>query len=161
MHLENETGEEANPTHKTLKVLFLVLCHFFTVVCKILHMSYDHNCILCLWRETDHFLVQGGRSGGCVSVSDQCSITTLFSPPLVANSILNKGGQLRLIWGEVLRCTVNDKSLDVISSDLQLLLHGVKGDLLEFHRHAHECQQAHLGHVLLMRQAWRATRRDH
>merc|ERR1719419_146779 len=51
--------------------------------------------------------------------------------------------------------SVNNESLNVISSDLQLLLHGVKGDLLEFHRHAHECQQTHLGHVLLMGQAKR------
>lgn len=46
MHLENEIGEEANPCHKTMKVLFLVLCHFLTVVCKILLMSDDHCCIL-------------------------------------------------------------------------------------------------------------------
>lgn len=49
--------------------------------------------------------------------------------------------------------TVNDKSLDFVGSDLQLLLHGVEGDLLEFHGHPHECQQTHLGNVLLVRQA--------
>lgn len=40
MHLENEIWEEANPSHKTLK-LFLVLRHFFIVLCKILLVSYD------------------------------------------------------------------------------------------------------------------------
>lgn len=57
--------------------------------------------------------------------------------------------------------TINNKSLDIISSDLQLLLDGVKGDLLEFHRHAHERQQSHLRHVLLMRKACRVIRKDH
>lgn len=57
--------------------------------------------------------------------------------------------------------TVNNKSLDILSSDLQLLLDGVEGDLLEFHRHAHERQQTHLGHVLLVRKACRVIRKDH
>lgn len=52
-----------------------------------------------------------------------------------------------------LGATVNDKGLHFVGPDLQLLLHGVEGDLLEFHRHAHERQQAHLGDVLLVRQA--------
>lgn len=67
----------------------------------------------------------------------------------------------RLPWslkGKGLMCvalcfTVNDKGLHFVCPNLQLLLHGVKGDLLEFHRHAHERQQTHLGDVLLVRQA--------
>lgn len=114
--------EESNPSHKTLKVLFLVQCLFLTVVCKILLMPYDHHWIF-LWTNTT-----------------------------------NNDRFVNVSWSS---CTVNDKRLNVISSDLQLLLHCVKGDLLEFHCHAHECQQTHLGHVLLVRQACGATRRDH
>lgn len=55
-----------------------------------------------------------------------------------------------MIWNV---CTVNDEGLDVISSNLQFLLHRVEGDLLVLHRHAHKRQQTHLGHVLLMREA--------
>ncbi len=51
--------------------------------------------------------------------------------------------------------TVNDESLHIVRTDLQLLLHGVERDLLHLYRHAHERQQPHLLHILLMRQTWK------
>lgn len=70
----------------------------------------------------------------------------------------NSTGLPRSLKGKGVMCvalcfTVNDKRLHFVCPNLQLLLHGVEGDLLELHRHAHERQQTHLGDVLLVRQA--------
>lgn len=111
-------------------------------------------------KRTHHFILAEYK---CVSVCDHGSSLPLLLPQWdpVRNQQHTLQGQKATIDLRGSACTVNDKSLDLLGANLQLLFHGVKGDLLEFHSHAHECQQAHLGHVLLVRQAWRATRRDH